>query len=194
AALLVVGNRGRGPVRSTVLGSVALHCVTHARCPVVVVHPRSDAGLRPRRVVVGVDGSPVAQSALDRAAEEAARIGGEVLAVAAYSPESYWSDAYEVLVPPTEQLRADAARGAEMMADKVRMPGGPVVRTEVVEGAAGDVLVRVAEGAELLVVGGRGRGTLRGMLLGSVALHCVLHAPCPVMVVHPDRDGASRGR
>ena len=30
-----------------------------------------------------------------------------------------------------------------------------------------------------------GRGAMRGLLLGSVALHCVMHAPCPVMVVHP---------
>jgi nucleotide-binding universal stress UspA family protein len=187
AALLVVGSRGRGPVRSTVLGSVALHCVTHARCPVVVVHPRGDARPGPPRVVVGLDGSPASQAALDRAAEEAARIGGDVLAVAAYSPGSYWSDVYEVLVPPPDQLRADVARGSEAMAAVARMPGGPDIRVEVAEGAAGDVLVRQAEGADLLVVGGRGRGALSGMLLGSVALHCVLHAPCPVMVVRPGR-------
>jgi nucleotide-binding universal stress UspA family protein len=193
AALVVVGSRGRGAVRSTVLGSVALHCVTHARCPVVVVRPRADGALRPPRVAVGLDGSATSQAALDRAAEEAARAGGEVLAVAAYSPGSYWGDAYQVLVPPPEQLREDAARGAEAMADAARMPGGPVVRTEAVEGAAGDVLVRAAEGADLLVVGSRGRGALRGILLGSVALHCVLHAPCPVLVVHPDRAGASTG-
>src|SRR5215207_7327075 len=109
------------------------------------------------------------------------------------SPRSYWSDAYQVLVPPPEQLREDAARGAEAMADAARMPGGPVVRTEAAEGAAGDVLVRAAKGADLLVVGSRGRGALRGILLGSVALHCVLHAPSPVLVVHPDRAGASTG-
>jgi nucleotide-binding universal stress UspA family protein len=189
AALLVVGSRGRGAVRSTVLGSVALHCVTHARCPVVVVHPRADAALTPARVVVGLDGSDESRGALARAAEEAARIGGEVWAVAAYSPESYWSDAYDVVVPPLEDLREDVTRGAEEMAARTRMPGGPTSRVEAVEGPAGDVLVRAAEGAELLVVGGRGRGALRGMLLGSVALHCVLHAPCPVLVLRPSDRG-----
>ena len=46
---------------------------------------------------------------------------------------------------------------------------------------------RQAEGAELLVVGGRGHGAVRELLLGSIALHCVLHAPCPVMVVPTGR-------
>ena len=45
--------------------------------------------------------------------------------------------------------------------------------------------VGLAAGADLLVVGGRGRGPVRGILLGSVALHCAMHAPCPVMIVHP---------
>ena len=98
-----------------------------------------------------------------------------------------------MLVPPPDQLREDAARGAETMAAAARMPGGPVVRTEAVEGAAGEVLVRAGEGADLLVVGSRGRGAVRGILLGSVALHCVLHAPCPVLVVHHDRAGAPTG-
>lgn len=190
ATVLVVGSRGRGAVRSTVLGSVALHCVTHARCPVVVVHPRAEAALAPARVVVGVDGSAESGGALARAAEEAARIGAEVVAVAAYSPESYWSDVYEVVVPPLDVLRQEVERRVQEMADEIRMAGGPAIRVETVEGAAGDVLVRAAEGAELLVVAARGRGALRGMLLGSVALHCVVHAPCPVLVLRPhDRSG-----
>ncbi|MET0764641.1 MAG: universal stress protein, partial [Blastococcus sp.] len=44
----------------------------------------------------------------------------------------------------------------------------------------------------LLVVGSRSRNQLRGVVLGSVALHCVMHAPCPVLVVHPKPDGSAR--
>jgi nucleotide-binding universal stress UspA family protein len=59
------------------------------------------------------------------------------------------------------------------------------VHVEVVEGPAHDVLVSRAHGAALLVVGSTGHGELGSLLLGSVALHCAMHAPCPVMVVHP---------
>jgi nucleotide-binding universal stress UspA family protein len=185
ADLLVVGSRGRSAVRSTLLGSVALHCVTHARCPVVVVHAQLETSPSRPRVVVGVDPSPESQAALGRALAEAALRAGEVVAVAAYSPGSYWSDAYEVVIPPVEQLREDVLRGVRGMVDTALAEAGgqaPRVHLEVVEGAAGEALVRHAEGADLLVVGAHSRSALAGILLGSVALHCVLHARCPVLV------------
>jgi nucleotide-binding universal stress UspA family protein len=191
ADLLVVGSRGRGSVRSTVLGSVALHAVTHARCPVVVVHPRLDSGSAPPRVVVGVDGSEGSRQALARAVAEAGRLDAEVTAIAAYTIRSYWSGAYQAAVPPVERLREAVRSDAEAMVAEVG--GGTTVRVLPVEGPAGDTLVRAAEGADLLVVGGRGRGAVRGMLLGSVALHCVVNAPCPVMVVPVGRAGAALG-
>jgi nucleotide-binding universal stress UspA family protein len=46
------------------------------------------------------------------------------------------------------------------------------------------VLIDRARTADLLVVGSRGRGAFRGLLLGSIALRCAMRAPCPVMVVH----------
>ena len=191
ADLLVVGSRWRGSVRSTVLGSVALHAVTHARCPVVVVHPRLDSGSTAPRVVVGIDGSDGSRQALARAVAEAGRLDAEVTAVAAYTLRSYWSGAYQAVVPPVERLREAVRSDAEAMVAEVG--GGATVRVLPVEGAAGDTLVRAAEGADLLVVGGRGRGAVRGMLLGSVALHCVVNAPCPVMVVPAGRPGAAVG-
>ena len=189
ADLLVVGSRGRGAVKSTLLGSVALHTVTHAPCPVVVVHPRAGTATVPPRVVVGLDGSEASRVALGEALAEAGPLGAEVTAVAAYSPASYWSDVYEVLVPPPAQLHADAQRGAEALVAEV--PGDVPVRTVALEGPAGEVLVTEAADADLLVVGGRGHGAIRGMLLGSVALHCVVHASCPVMVVPVGRNGAA---
>ena len=59
------------------------------------------------------------------------------------------------------------------------------MRVTVAEGHPDDVLAREAEGALLLVVGVRSRSRLAGVVLGSVALQCVMHAPCPVLVVHP---------
>ena len=60
---------------------------------------------------------------------------------------------------------------------------GTVVDVVALAGGAAETLVQRAESADLLVVGSRSRSRLRGMVLGSVALHCVVHPPCPVMVV-----------
>ena len=60
-----------------------------------------------------------------------------------------------------------------------------------VGGAAAHALIRTAEGADLLVVGRRGRGGFASTVLGSVSMQCVLHAPCAVTVVHPVGDHAA---
>ena len=197
AALLVVGSRGRGAVRSTLLGSVALHCVTHAPCPVVVVHP-APVLRQPPRVVVGVDGSDASRAALAAAIDEAARTGAEVEAVATYSPTDYWTDLGSVVVPSTEQIDESLQQRTRQLVDEVlaeRATGSdgppPPIRAEVFRGPAADVLVDRGASADLLVVGSRGRGAFRGLLLGSVALHCAMHALCPVMVVHPPRSRAA---
>ena len=191
ADLLVVGSRGRGGVRSALLGSVALHCATHAHCPVVVVHEAAAGRPQRSRVVVGVDGSDRSRAALAAAVDEAGRRGADVVAVAAYDLGD-WRGLPDVVLPSVEEVRADVLRGVEEMVQEVLAGTGhsgvptPHVRIEVMRGAAADLLVEMADEADLLVVGSRGRGTLRGLLLGSVALHCVLHATCPVLVVHPE--------
>jgi nucleotide-binding universal stress UspA family protein len=57
------------------------------------------------------------------------------------------------------------------------------VERSLVPGNPSEVLVDESRGASLLVVGARGRGGFRGMLLGSVSIHCVQQAHCPVVVV-----------
>ena len=52
------------------------------------------------------------------------------------------------------------------------------------------VLLRTAKGADLLVIGSRGHGGLASALIGSVSLNCVLHAHCPVLVLHDGHDAA----
>lgn len=186
ARLLVVGSRGRGGVRSTLLGSVALHCTTHAPCPVVVVH----APLQPQaaRVVVGFDDSEMSRAALTRAVEVARRAGAELEVVAAYQPVVYWSDMVAVPPSPVDESVPQFRRRVErLVGDVLGEPLGQDVAVVVETGAPGEALVRRAAGAELLVVGSRSRSRLAGMVLGSVALHCVVHASCPVMVVHPER-------
>ena len=193
ADLLVVGSRGRGSVKSALLGSVALHCVTHARRPVVVVHPHLENLAQPPVVVVGVDGSAESRAALAAGIEEAVRLGAEVEVVMAHPVTSYWVDGYGGAMPAIDDIRAEAQRRAdelvsEVLGELVARPGTPLtIRTVITEGPAGEVLVDRARRAELLVVGTRGRGAFRALLLGSVALYSALHASCPVMVVRQGR-------
>lgn len=200
ADLQVVGSRGRGAMRSPLLGSVALHCVTHAACPVVVVHPAVGVS-HPARLVVGVDGSAESRAALAAAVDEAGRMDAEVEVVVTYAIADYWTDLTSVIVPSDEQIRGELQRRtdqlvAEVLAERhvAGEPQDPRVRTVVLEGSAGEVLVDRGRTAALLLVGGRGRGAWRGLLLGLVALRSAMHVLCPVMVVQPHRHGAKAVR
>jgi nucleotide-binding universal stress UspA family protein len=137
-------------------------------------------------VVVGLDGTATARAALARAAEAATETGAQLVAVSAFQLPECWSDLGVAFLESLDDVRNAAREQAESMVTGVlgESPGVPV-RVVTVHGPPADVLAQQAAGADLLVVGSRSR--LSGMLLGSVALHCVVHAPCPVMVVHPSR-------
>ncbi len=185
--LLVVGTRGRGAVASAALGSVALHCVSSAACPVVVV-PEPGGWADPcggTVVVAGVDGSPRSAVAVAWALEEAGA-RGHVRAVRAYGVADLWYDRYAGSAPTPEQRAAAEAAELEKVLGALLQdtPGAQADVARIsVGGDAGPALVQQARDADLLVVASRGRGEFRGLLLGSVALYCVLHAPCPVLVV-----------
>jgi nucleotide-binding universal stress UspA family protein len=189
ADLLVVGSRGRSALRSALLGSVALHCVSAAECPVVVVPPPGRwAQPQPSsRVVVGVDGSERSAGALSAALTEAGP-GGSVIAVRAQDVTDMWSEQYAPVTPSQQHVREDALRRMEETLTELLVAttsDHPTVERLALTGPAGAVLVDQAAHADLLVVASRGRGEFRGLVLGSVALHCVVHAPCPVLVVRP---------
>ncbi len=188
--LLVVGSRGRGSLRGVLLGSVGQQCAQHARGPVVVVRHEEPTGAAPReqetagRVVVGVDGSPGSAAALQFAEEEARLRGGELHVVHAWvdTVSGYGGPPWAVPVTTLQEQADTTLRESLQEAWRHGSPGVQV-RAETVEGVDWDVLTRVAAGADLLVVGSRGRGGWSGLLLGSVGLHAVTDAPCPVAVV-----------
>ncbi|WP_448613401.1 universal stress protein [Modestobacter sp. URMC 112] len=146
-------------------------------------------GEEPRgpRVVVGIDGSPGARAALLFALHDAVRRGLPVEAVGAYRPPDYWMDFYGVNPYGPDQDHAAALERARTFVASV-VPEGPqppppvTVRAEL--GSAADALIKASHQAELLVVGSKGHGGFTSMLLGSVTMQCVLHATCPVTVVH----------
>ena len=134
------------------------------------------------RIVVGVDGSPEATAALEWALEEGRLRGSDVDVVCAFSAVP---DLSEATLLADEK---DAALRAEELVRSVVEPAaqsrpGVRVATRTVEGRPAQVLIEAAAGADLLVVGSRGRGGFAGLLLGSVSQQCVHHAPCPVTVV-----------
>jgi nucleotide-binding universal stress UspA family protein len=152
-------------------------------------HPEQVGESRARgpRVVVGVDGSAGARAALRFAVEDAVRRHVPVEAVVAHRPPEAWMDFDAIGVGGYEEAGAAAAeRAGTFTAEVLRgVPEPhPVIHVTAVLGSAADALIREATGADLLVVGSRGHGGFSTMLLGSTSMQCVLHAPCPVTVVH----------
>lgn len=142
-------------------------------------------------VVVGVDGSPGSRAALEHALEDAARRNGRLRVVAAAQLPEYWAMAYGMVAPPPQSEVLEQTRAAaQEMADDVAtahpaLAAQVPITVEAMAGIPAKVLIEAAEGADILVIGHRGRGALTSAMLGSVGLQCVLHATCPVTVVRP---------
>jgi nucleotide-binding universal stress UspA family protein len=188
AALVVLGSRGLGGFVGLLLGSVGVAVAGHAPCPVVVVHPRSHARRTARRLVVGVDDSEGSVPAVDFAFETAARKGIGVTAVLAWSaPVSAVHAARTEAVSEIE--RAHRRLLTEALGEVRRRFPGVDTSCSVVRARPGPALVAESADADLVVVGSRGRGGLRGLLLGSVSQAVLHHAQCPVAVVPHTGEG-----
>lgn len=138
------------------------------------------------RIVVGVDGSPGGRAALRWALAEAERRCATVDAVHAWGPAVYVAAPTVAMIPDRSELAAAAKQLLDRVVSGEAAAHRHVLVNQIVaEGAAARTLLDAAAGADLLVVGSRGRGGFAGLLLGSVSQQCVHHAPCPVVVVRP---------
>jgi nucleotide-binding universal stress UspA family protein len=189
AELVVVGTRGHGEVAGAVLGSVAFAVTAHARCPVAVIAGTDVALPGPgRAVLAGVDGSAEAAAALAYAADLAAGVGAPLTVVTAwrFTAADAFLSAAGGDVDLTDETHELAGRVNRTAAGTVRrLHPGLVVRSELVVGVPGHVLAERGRRHALTVVGSRGHGGFRSLLLGSVS-HAVIHqATTPVIVVRP---------
>jgi nucleotide-binding universal stress UspA family protein len=197
ADLVVMGSRGRGPVRRLVLGSVSEGVVHHAHLPVLVLRGGGEASGEawpPRRVVIGDDGSGAARAAASLAAGIGGLFGAKGLVLRAY-PELPEVDlagrALDARMVDDELRREE--RELEERAGWLEENLGvrPRVRIDV-----GDPAARLLAAAEelhegeqtLLAVGSRGLGPWGRARLGSVSTKVLRAAKGPVLVYPNPRD------
>ncbi len=185
ASLLAVGRRGTGGFAGLMLGSVAIAACDNAACPVAAV-PVPD---RPAAagVLVGVDGSPDAEAAIEFAFEEASLREVDLDAVHAWtSPASTGPGDMTPVVYDLDDLADDEERLlSEALAGWREKYPDVLVNPENVRGHAAGVLVERSSRAEVVVLGRRGTGRLVKALLGSVTHSVLHHAGVPVIVVPP---------
>jgi nucleotide-binding universal stress UspA family protein len=177
AAMVVLGAHAAG---RRLGGSVSGQVAAHGECPVVVVPPDARAGWPVGPVVVGMDGSEVANLAARFAFEEAAAHRTGLAAVRALAPGAGVADVE--LARLVRSLSRWAQAFPEVPAEPIVVTGDPV-----------PALARASARAPLLVVGSRGLGGVRG-LLGSVSRRLLQQARCPVAVVHPHHHDAGHLR
>ena len=189
ASCLVVGARGRSALGSVLLGSTSLDVAAHAPCPVVVVRELPQQLPDRPGVVVGSDGSELSEAAIAAGFEQADRLGVPLTVVHAWFLD-YAGTGLAAL--ETDDVRLVVAQEEEAVASEVvagwseKYPDVKV-RQHTVRAHPVEALVDHSRGAELVVVGSRGRGGFTGLLLGSVSQGVLHHAHSPVMVVKSER-------
>ncbi len=181
AAMIVVGSRGRGRVRSLLLGSVGVAVTRHAECPVIVLRP-GNQGLVRNGILVGADCSEHSGSTLEFAYRQASVRGLPLTVV-----HCLW-DAFAAAVEPRLVVDAGAVEAQRLLlAESVagmteKFPDVPV-RTEIARGLADASLVTMSQRMDMVVVGSHHGGPFSGLVRGSVAASVVEHATCAVAVV-----------
>jgi nucleotide-binding universal stress UspA family protein len=175
AELVVLGSRAHSKLGAALLGSTATAVTAKAPCPVVVVRGVSAAGA----VLVGSDGSAESEAAVLFGFEEAARSAKRLEVVYCWRPVARQEAAIE---DTAELLRNWLAESLAPYRDKFP---GVHVRAEVEEGRPAAVLAERSSASSMVVVGSRGRGGVKGLLLGSVSQSLLHLATCPIAVVRP---------
>lgn len=183
AAMLVLGSRGRGPVKSLLLGSTAVAVVRLAQCPVVVHRPLLAAtAARTGGIAVGVDSTEDSRAVLEVAFQQAALRDLPLTVV-----HTYWYFEQSSAIDPVSaepELRQQARLAlAQTLAGFAEKYPDVTVHTEVDQAMPERYLLRMTDQMDLLVVGAHHGSRAAQFMFGSVSVWLVEHARCPVAVV-----------
>lgn len=187
ARLVVLGSRGLGGFSGLLVGSVAVALAAHGHCPVVVIKPSDGDAPAPETgpVLVGVDGSPLSDDAVAFAFDYAASRGAPLVAVHTWLDVNLagaWTSLPWALEWATVQAEEERVLAERLASWRDKYPDVEV-RKVVAKDRPLHALLENASGAQLIVVGSRGRGGLSGLGLGSVSQSLLRHAKVPVAVV-----------
>jgi nucleotide-binding universal stress UspA family protein len=185
ADLIVIGSSHRSRLAEVWTGSVGDRLLHGAPCPVAVAPNgfRNRTHRGPWTVMVGYDGLPEAKRALAGAADIARRVGSGLHLLAIAKPPSNVMSKGESTAGIKDLKRAieeDMKRRLDEAVEE--LPDELEVEVTLASGDPAAELSRAGEEAGLLVIGSRGYGPLRSVLLGSVSSRLVHEAPCPVLV------------
>lgn len=189
AEVVVVGSRGRGEIAGLMLGSVSNAVAAHARGPVVVV-PKSVPADTDGPIVVGVDAGDDGRLALRFAVQRAAEVGAPVTVVHAWGAMRSWAQsdtAHAELAAAVEKASYELLDHvvAEVTND---LPDVAVTKVSK-HGSPSGSLVEMSRNARLVVVGSRGRGGFKGLLLGSTSRGVLHGSEAPVAIIKAPHAG-----
>jgi nucleotide-binding universal stress UspA family protein len=180
--LVVVGHRARSELVAILAGSTCQQVAAHAATSVTIVRGRLDPS---GPVVVGFDGSAAGEAVLDSAFAAAAARGCGLTVVRAFRRGT---PPWPAEAPPPVVYNPGTARAAitaeleRIVAPKAEKYPDVAVEFAAIGGDAAQALVDASHHAQLVVVGSRGHGGFAGLLLGSVGMHLIHHADCPVLI------------
>lgn len=194
ADLVVMSTHGRGGLRRTILGSVADRLMRTAEVPVLLIPPRCEVswGARPPQILVPLDGSPLAEQALDPAAGLATLLDAEILLVRALPPSlhaRYRDDRFVLSCADFVEVE-DAWRYLSGIADGMRA-GGQRASIWVLVGSPSIAIADAARtaGVDLIAMTTHGRTGLGRLLLGSTADGIMQRSSVPLLLI---RSGVAR--
>lgn len=182
ASMLVVGSRGRGQVRTLLLGSVNVALARHARCPVVVVRPQRSGTAR-GGIVVGIDSSPESRPVLEFAFRQASVRDLPLTVIhTAWDIQAGTSGA-RLVADEMGDVEGERRGLAEALAGMREEYPDVQVATRLAKGTPEQVLTSLSSQSDLLVVGAHQNSRVSQAFLGSVSVSVVENAQCPVAVV-----------